>query len=252
MRGQYTSLPKQIRMEEKIAVCIVGVENDVATNYVVNNLLCKTKCNLNVYLLVLGGENCIHGDYGFKKENVSIVCRHNSIEKQYTLSDLVNENFNRVQDEEYCVLFPCNALVNDNWCEDLLYNIKNLKNTGCVGIRSIGKKAQLSSVLNKDDELSNVWMTENNIIDGVVMFETKHIKEEIGMYDKWFDNTGFEHAEFALKFAFAGMNNFYIRKQSYIPLELENSVLFPKPTKKGVEMINEFVKANINFDEDGN
>lgn len=238
-------------MEERIAVCVVGIENNVVTNYVVKNLLEKTKCNVHVYLLILGSEESVHGDYGFSIEKVSVVCRHNSLEKQYTLCDLVNENFERVKDEEYCVLFPCNALVNENWCEDLLFNIKNLKNTGCVGIRSIGKKAQLSSVLNNHDELSNVWMTENNVVDGVIMVETRHIKGEVGMYDKWFDHTGFEQIEFALKFAFAGMNNFYIRKQSYIPLDLENEILFPKPTKKGVEMINEFVKSNINFEENG-
>lgn len=244
------NLHKQISMQESIAVCIVGLKDNIVTNYVVKNLLDKTKCNVRLYLLELTENDCTH-DENEQQNNVSVVYRHNTLEKNYSLCDLVNENFKRIQNEEYCVLFPCNALVNENWCEDLLYNIKNLKNTGCVGIRSIGKKAELSSVLNKDDELSNVWMTENNIIDGVVMFETRHIKEEIGMYDKWFDNTGFEHAEFTLKFAFAGMNNFYIRKQSYIALDLDNQTLFPKKTRKGVEMINEFVKSNINFDENG-
>jgi len=249
MRGQFTSLLKQIRMEESIAVCIVGIENNIVTKYVVNNLLEKTKCNIHIYLLLLAQDE--HGDYGYQHEKVSVICRHNTEDKKYTLCDLVNENFNRVK-EDYCVLFPCNALVNDNWCEDLLFNIKNLKNTGCVGIRSLGKKADLSSILNTHDELSNVWMTENNVVDGIVMVETKHIKGEVGMYDKWFDETGFEQIEFTLKFAFAGMNNFYIRKQSYIPLDMENETLFPKPTKKGLEMINDFVKANINFENGGN
>ena len=88
-------------MEESIGVCIIGIENNVVTKYVVNNLLEKTKCNINVYLLLLADNNS--GDYGYQNEKVSVICRHNTEDKKYTLCDLVNENFNRVK-EDYCVL----------------------------------------------------------------------------------------------------------------------------------------------------
>jgi hypothetical protein len=205
-------------MLEEIAVCIVTNENDIETQYVLENLKEKTKCNLNIYTAP------------FEK----------------SLCDCINNLLIQVK-EDLCVLFPANALVNENWCEDLLFNMKNVNKPGVIGIRHGKEKLKLSPVILVDDELINVWFAENNIIEGIMMFETKHIKEEIGMFDKLFDHTGFQYAEFSLKFAFSGLTNFYIRKQTFIPIEIENESLYPKKTKDGVFLINEFVKANIDF-----
>lgn len=236
-------------MQNEVGVCIVGSNNDYTTKYVIDNLISKTSCNIRFYItLISNGEQ--HDSIFKEYENAEVNYKQITSEVKTTLSDLINENLSKVK-EDYCVIFPCNALVDINWCEDLLYNVKTLENIGCVGIRPINKKVSLTPILNKDSELKNVWTTGNNVVDGVVMFETKHIKGDIGMYDKWFENTGYEQAEFSLKFAFAGMNNFYIRKQSYIELPFNNDIIFPKTTKEGLQMINDFVKSNINFEEDG-
>lgn len=205
-------------MLKEIAVCIVTNENDIETQYVLENLKEKTKCNLNIY----------------------------TAQFEKSLCDSINNLLIQVK-EDLCILFPANALVNENWCEDLLFNMKNVNKPGIVGIRNGKEKLKLSPVILVDDELINVWVAENNIIEGIMMFETKHLKEEIGMFDKLFDHTGFQYAEFSLKFAFSGLTNFYIRKQTFIPIEIENESLYPKKTKDGVFLINEFVKANIDF-----
>jgi hypothetical protein len=205
-------------MLEQIAVCIVTNENEIETKYVIENMKAKTNCAIKVY----------------KKEFKDSLC------------DSINDLLTEVS-ETYCVILPANALVDENWCEDLLFNIKNVVKPGIVGIRNGKEKLKLSPVLFTNDELMNVWVAENNIIEGVIMFEMKHLTEEMGMFDKLFDKTGFEHAEFSLKFAFSGLTNFYIRKQTFIQLEIENASLYPKKTKDGVFLINEFVKANINF-----
>ncbi len=205
-------------MLEEIAVCIVTHENEIETKYIIQNMKAKTNCAIKIY----------------KKDFKDSLC------------DSINDLLTEVS-EKYCVIFPANALVDENWCEDLLFNIKNVNKPGVIGIRHGKEKIKLSPILLNDDELINVWFSENNIIEGVMMFETKYLNEEFGMFDKLFDHTGFQYAQFSLKFAFIGLNNFYIRKQTYIPIEIENEYLYPKKTKEGIFLINEFVKANIDF-----
>jgi hypothetical protein len=206
---------------EEIAVCIVTSGNDIETRYVIENMLIKTLLPIKPFIY----------------------------NEPDSLCDAINDLLTQVKSEnfKYCVLFPANALVDENWLEDLLYQIKNVDKPGIVAIRSGFEKVTLTPILYSDDSLSNVWMSENNIIEGIMMFEMDRLTEEFGMFDKLFDHTGFQYAEFSLKFAFSGLNNFYIRKQTYFKIDLENEILYPKKTKDGVLLINEFVKANIDF-----
>ena len=206
---------------EEIAVCIVTSGNDIETRYVIENLVIKTQLPVKPFIY----------------------------NEATSLCDAMNELLTQVKSEDYkyCVLFPANALVDENWLEDLHYQIKNVDKPGVVAIRNGSEKVTLTPILSSDDSLSNVWMSENNIIEGIMMFETEYLTEEFGMFDKLFDHTGFQYAEFSLKFAFSGLNNFYIRKQTYFKIEIENEILYPKKNKDGVFLINEFVKANIDF-----
>jgi len=156
-----------------------------------------------------------------------------------------------ISDAEYIVVFSSNLLVNDSWCEDLLYNYKKIINSGCVGIQSVySEKNKYKPMLTIDDELKNVWVSDNNVVEGLFMFKKSLLTEEIGMFDKLFDKTGYEQAEFSLKLAFSGYNNYYIRKQSYVDMEIaKRDEVFSKKTEFGTKLINEFVKANINFND---
>jgi len=206
---------------EEIAVCVVTSGNDIETRYVIENMVIKTQLPIKPFI--------------FNEPD--------------SLCDAMNELLTQVKSEnfKYCVLFPANALVDENWLEDLLYQIKNVDKPGIVAIRSGSEKVTLTPILYSDDTLSNVWMSENNIIEGIMMFETERLTEEFGMFDKLFDHTGFQYAEFSLKFSFSGLNNFYIRKQTYFKIDMENEILYPKKNKDGVFLINEFVKSNIDF-----
>ena len=206
---------------EEIAVCVVTSGNDIETRYVIENMVIKTQLPIKPFIY----------------------------NEPDSLCDAMNELLTQVKSEnfKYCVLFPANALVDENWLEDLLYQIKNVDKPGIVAIRSGSEKVTLTPILYSDDSLSNVWMSENNIIEGIMIFETNKLTEEFGLFDKLFDHTGFQYAEFSLKFAFSGLNNFYIRKQSYFKIDIENDILYPKKNKDGVFLINEFVKSNIDF-----
>jgi hypothetical protein len=209
-------------MKDKIDVIFLHSDSFLE-EYALDSLIRKTKCNIGILS---------------KKFE----------EKSY--ADEINALIN-ISDAEYIVIFSSNILVNDFWCEDLLYHSKKIVNPGCVGIQGVyNNKNKYKPLLTIDDDLKNVWCSENNIIEGVFMFKKSLITEEIGMFDKLFDKTGFEQAEFSLKLAFSGHNNFYIRKQSCIEMEIaKRNEIFVKKTEFGAKMMNEFIKSNINFNE---
>jgi len=211
-----------MKMKEKIDVIFLH-SGTFLEEYALDNLVRKTTCN--------------PGILSKKFEGISYADEMNT---------LIN-----ISDAEYIVVFSSNILVDNSWCEDLLYYSKKIINPGCVGIQSVeNNKHKYKPLLTIDDDLKNVWVSDNNIVEGVFMFKKSLLTEEIGMFDKLFDNTGFEQAEFSLKLAFSGYNNFYIRKQSCVEMEIaRRDEAFVKKTEFGIKMINEFVKSNINFKE---
>jgi hypothetical protein len=202
-------------MQEKIGICIVGDGDLKQYNFVKDNLINTTKCAITIY--------------------------YNEIKDSYT--DSINELIAQVT-EKYCVIFPINALVDINWCEDLLNNMKTANNPGIVGIRHSNNNLSLIPIL-FDEELKNVWMHEDNLMNGLIMFKRDIITSDFGMFEKIFDNSGYEFSCFSIKFFLTGLNNFYIRQQSFIAIESENKILFPEKTKEGFKLLNEFIKSNL-------
>jgi hypothetical protein len=209
-----------MKMKERIDVIFLHTDTFLE-EYALDNLIRKTTCDIGIL--------------SKKFESDSYADEMNT---------LIN-----ISDAEYIVVFSSNMLVEDSWCEDLLYYSKKIVDAGCVGIQSVeNNKHKYKPLLTIDDDLKNVWVSDNNIVEVVFMFKKSLLTKEIGMFDKLFDKTGFEQAEFSLKLAFSGYNNFYIRKQSLVEMEIaRRDEVFTKKTEFGVKMINEFVKANINF-----
>jgi GT2 family glycosyltransferase len=209
-------------MKERIDVIFLHTDTFLE-EYALDNLIRKTTCDIGVLSKKFEGDS---------------------------YADEMNTLIN-ISDAEYIVVFSSNMLVEDSWCEDLLYYSKKIVDAGCVGIQSVeNNKHKYKPLLTIDDDLKNVWVSDNNIVEGVFMFKKSLLTKEIGMFDKLFDKTGFEQAEFSLKLAFSGYNNFYIRKQSCVEMEIaRRDEVFSKKTEFGTKLINEFVKANINFKE---
>jgi hypothetical protein len=204
-------------MQETIAVCVFkNNQYELETNFIIDNLKEKTNCNIKIY-----------------------VCEVND-----SLTESINETLSNIT-EDYCVFFPANAIVNVNWCEDLLFYFKNSIKPGLLGIRNCKEDLILNPILFESEELINVWKSDKNIVDGIMMFETKHLTSDFGKFEQIFDKTGFEYISFSLKFAFSGLNNFYIRKQTYFEYEMPHDILFPTKTKDGYFLIGEFIKSNI-------
>jgi GT2 family glycosyltransferase len=209
-----------MKMKERIDVIFLHTDTFLE-EYALDNLIRKTTCDIGIL--------------SKKFESDSYADEMNTLIS--------------ISDAEYIVVFSSNMLVEDSWCEDLLYYSKKILDAGCVGIQSVeNNKHKYKPLLTIDDDLKNVWVSDNNIVEGVFMFKKSLLTKEIGMFDKLFDKTGFEQAEFSLKLAFSGYNNFYIRKQSLVEMEIaRRNEVFTKKTEFGTKLINEFVKANINF-----
>ena len=208
-------------MKDTIDICFIHADTFLE-QYAMETLVEKTKCNINVY---------------------SAVIRESYAD---TINNLIN-----IGDSEYVVLFQSNLLVEDNWCEELLYYSKHIVNSGCVAIaNAYNNDLDYQPMLTVNDDLKNVWVSKTNIVEGIIMVKRSLITTDIGWFDKLFDNTGFEQAEFSLKLAFLGKNNFYILKHRGLEMETPTrNEKFSKKTPFGVKMINELVKSNINFKE---
>ena len=212
---------RRIKMKDTIDICFIHADTFLE-QYAMETLVEKTKCNINVY---------------------SAVIRESYAD---TINNLIN-----IGDSEYVVFFQSNLLVEDNWCEELLYYSKHIVNSGCVAIaNAYNNDLDYQPLLTVNDDLKNVWVSKTNIVEGIIMVKRSLITADIGWFDKLFDNTGFEQAEFSLKLAFSGKNNFYILKHRGLEMETPTrNEKFSKKTPFGVKMINELVKSNINFKE---
>lgn len=213
---------KRIKMKDTIDICFIHADTFLE-QYAMETMVEKTKCSINVY---------------------SAVIRDSYAD---TINNLIN-----IGDSEYVVLFQSNLLVEDNWCEELLYYSKQIVNSGCVAIANADNNdLDYQPLLTVNDDLKNVWVSKTNIVEGIIMVKRSLITEDIGWFDKLFDNTGFEQAEFSLKLAFSGKNNFYILKHRGLEMETPTrNGKFSKKTPFGAKLINELVKSNINFNHE--
>lgn len=206
-------------MNKKIDVCFLHAGTQLE-EVVLNQLLTKTKKEINLFESKIGD----------------------------SFSDSMNELINQGT-SEYVVIFPSNLMVDENWLEELIRNYELISNPGCVGIYDYLTMHSMKSnaILDVNDKLTSVWTTDN-YIEGVTLISRGLFSDNLGQFEKAFDNTGYEQVHFSMKFALSGYNNFYIRCKSTCSLRMpERDELFSSKTKEGAELINEFVKSNIQF-----
>jgi glycosyltransferase involved in cell wall biosynthesis len=240
-------------MKESIAVCIVVNDLYFESRYVVENLINKTKLKFKLYVL----DNASSDER--VKEYYSKLCEkkkwlYQSSESKLNYSKALNTLLKLVT-EDYIALIPVNCLLNSNWLEDLLSNIKTVDSSGLISIKNSIDKLFLVPVLHHspksyEDKLKNVYVSETNAVEGVLFFNKNICFEKVGFFNEKFENNGYEQIEFSYRFTKQGFNNIYIRKQSLIKLNLQNQIIFPKKTKDGFLELKEEIKnmaINQNF-----
>ena len=230
---------------DEVGICIVTHNDFFTTKIVIDRLLEKTNIKPRLYIVDNGSTDQRLIDY------CSEICKKGGgyfriVKEAKNYSQSINEIL-RIVTQKYCVIFPVNAIVHQNWLEDLIHNLKSVPSVGIASIRSGNENVHFMPLLHKcdsmpEDELKNILITENNSIEGIMCFERSKF-DQVGFFDEKLQHRGFEQAEFCFRTASLGMNNIYIRRQTCVKIPLGNDVLFPKKTKEGMD---EF-KMNVDW-----
>ena len=222
---------------DEVGICIVTHNDYFMSKLVIDRLLEKTSLKPRLYIVDNGSSDQRTVNY------CAEVCSKNAgyfriLKQGKKYTEALNELL-RIVHQKYCVIFPINAIVYQNWLEDLIYYIKAYESVGVTSIRSGSENVHFMPLLHKssskpEDELRNIFITENNTVEGILCFDRSKF-DEVGFFDEKLQHRGFEQHEFCFRIASLGMNNIYIRKQTYVKIPLENEVLFPKKTKEGMD-----------------
>ena len=234
-------------MEKSIAICVVTNNSYWESRYCIENLLAKTKLRFRLYVV----------DNGSKDTRIKDYCRKLCIDHKGYFKELPEvvslsvawNHAMKIVGEDKCVLFPLNCLVNHNWLEDLYYYHEVIQNVGCIGIRNGFEKLHFmplvhSNINSQEDPLENVFISSNNSIEGVMMFDPK-ILLETGYLDTQLHFTGCEFLEWVFRVSALGVQNIYIRNQTLIHLHLRNEILFPKKSKDAIEELRINIEAMV-------
>lgn len=231
-------------MVKPIAVCILTNNLYFETRYVIENLIAKTKCKIRLYIFdnASTDQRIIEYCHNLCKETKGYF---KALPKVESISEATNKMI-KIIDQENCVLFPVNCLVNNNWLEDLLFYSKNIDNLGCISIRNTFEKVHLMPILHKttskpEDELKNIYITENNSVEGLMFFK-RSIIDQIGLMDERLQYPGCDYLELCFRFSAHGYHNIYIRNQTLIKLNLDNQIIFPTKTKESVEELKQQIE----------
>jgi len=230
---------------EEIAVCVV-LHNDLfISRYSVSRMLSKTNVKLRLFVIDNGSNQNEITTY-FKELCNTTNGYFRTLSEKVNYSEAINKAL-RIVTQKYVVIFPINALVHQNWLEDLIYYQTVIPSIGIASIKSMTEKTHFMPVIHKceskpEDDLLNVHITENNSVEGIMCFKTD-LLQKIGCFDEKLTHSGFEQAEFSFRVASLGLNNIYIRKQTCTKILWENETLFPIKTKEGMEEL----KVNIEW-----
>jgi len=230
---------------EEVAVCVMVHGDMFMTKFSIERMLSKTSVKFRLYVVDNGSnDNELTGYLKDLCNKTSGYLKTVNEKKPYSIA--LNELL-RIAYQKYVVIFPINALVHQNWLEDLIHYQTIIPTVGITSIRSGSETTHFMPLIHKcdskpEDELKNVLITENNATEGILCLKSE-LLQKVGYMDEKLQHSGFEQAEFSFRIASLGLNNIYIRKQTYVRVPWENEVLFPIKTKAGMDEL----KMNIEW-----
>ena len=231
-----------------IEIGVYLVVNDCyhETKYCIDNLTSKTKEKIRLHILDNGSKDERVVEYlkELTKDNKGFLKR---IEEPLNLSEAYNLIL-QYSYQDYCCIFPINILVNEFWCEELLSEYTMCETAGIIGIRNGFQNLELTTILHKSEEaegtMKNVWISDNNLIEGILFFSRDKLKKIGNFYTK-LDAPGYEVAEFCFRFSAHGYNNYYLLKHTCSKTDIQNEYLFPIMTQDGFEKLVHEIKVMV-------
>jgi hypothetical protein len=230
-----------------VAICIVIQDEYLLTKYSIQNLLDKTDISNRLYIL----DNACEDD---KLSNYAKnVCResngyYNRVDKPVSITESLNTLL-RVVGQEYCCVFPANAIVYKNWLEDLITSQETVYDLGVSAIRQYMKNINFMPVLkqglnSEEDDLENVILNKTNTVENVMLFKTEMLKD-VGEYDVDLKADGYENDEFCFRFSSRGLKNIYIRNQVAYRFHSDNRTLYPIKTEEGAKAFQKNIEGML-------
>ena len=219
-----------------ISVCVVAKGNSELVKFTINNALQKTFLFANYYF------NCDEENFEFCK-SIAEKTEGGIIQTNNSISQCYNELL--LNDADYFVILPINAIVNDFWLEDLVITYEKVEKSGVISIPTGFEKLETTTILHKttqgsEDVLKVVYKEENNFIDGILFFH-KTISDEVGKFDPNCQQAFFKN-DFSFRVGMMGYQNFYIKNQQIIELPLSDENINPTKTIDGINAFKQEIK----------
>jgi hypothetical protein len=219
-----------------ISVCVVAKGNSELVKFAINNAIEKTFLFANYYF------NSDAENFNFCK-SIADRTEGSVIQTKDNLSKCYNELL--LNDADYYVILPINAIVNEFWLEDLVITYEKVEKSGILSIPTGFEKLKTTTILHKttqgsEDVLKVVYKEENNFIDGILFF-SKSVLDEVGKFDPNCQQAFFKN-DFSWRVGMMGYQNFYIKNQQIIELPLPDEAINPTKTIDGNKAFKEEIK----------
>lgn len=111
---------------------------------------------------------------------------------------------------DYICIFEANSIVGKNWLYDMIYYHSILPKVGGCAIPEFNTKKTYTGILDKNDEIINVFKTNDNHIDGIALFK-KDLLNEGNCFDESQEKDFLK--EFSLRISKELWENFYCPMQ---------------------------------------
>jgi hypothetical protein len=212
-----------------ISVCVVAKGNSELVKFAINNAIEKTFLFANYYF------NSDAENFNFCK-SIADRTEGSVIQTNGSISQRYNELL--LNDADYYVILPINAIVNDFWLEDLVITYEKVENSGVLSIPTGFEKLKTTTILHKttqgsEDVLKVVYKEENNFLDGILFFH-KSILEKVGKFDPNCQQAFFKN-DFSWRVGMMEYQNFYIKNQQIIELPLSDETINSTKTHDGIK-----------------
>lgn len=217
---------------KEVAVCLILNQNLSLSQFSINNLISKTNGKYRLYIFCLDKNEEIEVYLNkLKKHND---CYFKFYPKNTDISDLYNAFLEMVY-QDYIVFMKPNILITKNWLNELIYNYEDIKNSGCISIKSNSNNLVLTSLLSNsldskgEEKMKTVYVNHKNLIRDFIFFKRDRL-QKVGKFDKRDNIKGLELSEFSFRFIAHGYNNFWLKYATVNKFEFEDDILFPKIT----------------------